>query len=189
MAGLWRLVRNQYGRAAYDALARAGITATLMYEYVRRFDDAPPTAAVGGADRVTVCDPAAVAPLEPPVGDLEPAEAVVGAFVDGTPAGYLFLSVDASHEIAPLERRLSFDGAYLRRVYVDPAFRNRGIATALVASACARARDRGAKRATALVALDNVPSRSLFTGQGFEPVRTRRYVRVGPASHRSSRTA
>lgn len=186
MGRLWRLCRNPYGRAAYDALGRAGITATWMYEYVRSLD-APPRPVTGGADVVAPCDPAAVAALDAPVDELGPDETVVGAFVDGSPVGYLFLSIDARRHVDPLERTLAFDGAYVRRVFVDPERRGEGVATALVSTACSHAAGEGADRATALVALDNVPSRSLFEGRGFEATRSRRYARVGPFSFRSVR--
>ncbi|WP_424001312.1 GNAT family N-acetyltransferase [Haloarcula salina] len=187
MTGVWRLTRNRYGRAVYDALARAGVTATWMYEYVRPLD-APMERPEPTAFTVEVCAPPRVASLDPPVGELRDGEAVVGAFDGDTPLGYLFCSVDASHDIAPLDRTLSFDGAYLRRVFVDPASRNRGVATALVAHACRHAADIGAADATALVALDNRPSRALFEGLGFGARRARRYAAVGPLSWRSVRS-
>lgn len=197
MPQLWRLTRNRYGRAVYDALARVGITATEMIEYVTALEDAP--AADGGpgvgtdADgrtgyTVEVCDPSTVEPLDAPVEELQSDELVVAALEDGRPRGYLFCSVDATHEIHPLERELRFEGAYIRRVFVDPDHRDRGIATAMVGETCRLARERGAERATALVALDNGPSRALFERHGFAPQRRRRYVRVGPLSHRSVRS-
>ncbi|RLM96331.1 GNAT family N-acetyltransferase [Haloarcula sp. Atlit-7R] len=186
MTRLWRLTRNRYGRAAYDALARAGITATWMYEYTRSLTESVPEPADTGVT-VERCDPARVAPLDPPVDDLVAGEDVVAAVVDGTPAGYLFCSVGATHHIDPLDRRLSFDGAYIRRVFVDPDCRNRGVATAMVAAACRHAADDGAAEATALVALDNRPSRALFERLGFRAARTRRYAAVGPLSWRSVR--
>ncbi|QRV13675.1 GNAT family N-acetyltransferase [Haloterrigena salifodinae] len=189
MPRLWRLTRNRYGRAVYDALARRGITATEMIEYVAELEDAP--AADGGAQRsayaVETCDPSTVAALDAPIEELQSDELVVAALEDGRPRGYLFCSVDATHEIHPLERELRFEGAYIRRVFVDPDHRNRGIATALVGETCRLARERGAERATALVALDNSPSRALFERRGFDPRRRRRYVRVGSFSHRSVR--
>ena len=189
MPPLWRLTRNRYGRAVYDALARRGITATEMIEYVAGLEDAP--AADGGDQHSTytveTCDPSTVTALDAPIEELRSDELVVAALEDGRPRGYLFCSIDATHEIHPLERKLRFEGAYIRRVFVDPDHRNRGIATALVGETCRLARERGAERATALVALDNSPSRALFERHGFDPRRRRRYVRVGPFSHRSVR--
>lgn len=186
MVELWRLTRNRYGRTVYDALARAGVTATWMHEYVASLSD-PPDRPSPSAFDVGVVDPELVASLDAPTGELRPGEAVVAAVDGETPLGYLFLSVDAEHEIHPLERSLAFDGAYVRRVFVAPDHRQRGVASALLATACRRAADRGAGRATALVARDNRPSRALFEKHGFRIVRDRRYARVGPFSYRSVR--
>jgi len=188
MPQLWRLTRNRYGRAAYDALVRAGITATVMDEYVTRLEEETAFDATSdGSYTVETCLPAQVASLDAPVDELGPDERIVAALEDGRPLGYCFVSLDAAHEIKPLERTLAFEGAYIRRVFVDPNHRNRGIATAIVAEACRHARAEGASRATALVALDNSPSRALFERHGFETRRRRRYVRVGPLSHRAAR--
>ncbi|QSX00189.1 GNAT family N-acetyltransferase [Haloterrigena alkaliphila] len=193
MPPLWGLTRNRYGRAVYDALARVGLTATVMIEYVAALEDATEehTSVDGGATEYAVesCDPSRVAPLDAPVDELAPGELVVAALEDGRPRGYLFCSIDPTHEIHPLERTLAFEGAYIRRVFVAPDHRNRGIATAMVEAACRMASERGAERATALVALDNSPSRALFERRGFEPRRRRRYVRIGPFTHRSVRPA
>lgn len=183
MPALWRFTRNRYGRAVYDALARLGITATVMDEYVRSLDTLPDPPDY----RVERCGAEAVNSLDAPTRELLDGEEVVAAFEDDRPLGYLFLSVDATHEIHPLERSLSFDGAYIRRVFVAPAHRERGVATALVASACRRAHERGAERASALVAVDNRPSRTLFERLGFQARHRRRYARVGPLTHRSVR--
>lgn len=189
MVQLWRLTRNRYGRAIYDALDGVGITATVMYEYVAKladYEDSSRTAANGYT--IEVCEPARVGGLDAPVHELEPGEEIVAAIENGSPRGYLFLSIDSDHEIRPLERTLSFEGAYIRRVFVDSTHRNRGIATAMIAAACDRSYERGARRATALVALDNHPSRTLFEQRGFEPRRVRRYVRLGPVAHRRVRS-
>lgn len=186
MTRLWRLTRNRYGRTVYDALARAGVTATWLYEYTRSLAE-PISDPTDTGIAVERCDPARVAPLDPPADDLIAGEDVFAALADGKPVGYLFCSVGATHHIAPLDRRLSFDGAYIRRVFVAPEARNRGVATAMVAAACRHAADDGVTEATALVALDNRPSRALFERLGFGTMRARRYAAVGPFSWRSVR--
>jgi GNAT superfamily N-acetyltransferase len=189
MAGLWRVTRNRYGRAAYEALTARGLTATWMIEYVRALDTAsdPDDHRLDPDFRVEATDGSAVEPLDAPVEEVLDGEQVVAAFDRDTPLGYLFVSVDAALEVVPLERSLCFDGAYIRRVYVAPEHRQRGVASALLETACHLARDRGGSRATALVALDNRPSRWLFEKHGFEPVRDYRYLRTGPLSVRSTR--
>lgn len=188
MPQLWRLTRNRYGRAVYDALARVGVTATVMIEYRSRLADGGAGVSGGPAPAVERCAPERVAGLDAPVHELRDGEEVLAAFVEGTPVGYLFLSVDATHEIHPLEAELSFEGAYVRRVYVDRAHRDEGVASGLLSAARRHALERGAERASALVAIDNRPSRALFEGRGFDAHRRHRYVRVGPLAHRSERT-
>lgn len=134
---------------------------------------------------VRSCDPETVRALDAPTADFRPGEEVIAIFEDGTPRGYLFLSVDAAHQIRPLEQQLTFDGAYIRRVYVTPEYRNEGLASAMLEFALSRSVKRGATRATALVALDNTPSRKLFERYGFDVERTHRYVRAGSLVHRS----
>ena len=128
-----------------------------------------------------------VDPLGAPTGELRRGEVVLAAVEDGDPRGYLFLSVDAVHDIVPLERAVEFEGAYVRRVFVAPEHRQRGIASALLAAACEEASDRGATRATALVARDNAPSRMLFERHGFVSEREHLYARLGPLSVRTVR--
>lgn len=185
MVELWRLTRNRYGRACYDRLQALGVTATVMTEYVATLSSGSATPA-GSSLTVEPCEGGRVTSLDAPVEELVDGELVLGAFDGESPLGYLFYSVDATHHIHPLEREVRFDGAYLRRVYVAPKHRQRGVASALVATACDRARREGRDRATALVARDNVPSRRLFESHGFAAVRDRRYVRVGPWSYRSA---
>ncbi|RXK48004.1 GNAT family N-acetyltransferase [Halorientalis pallida] len=181
---LHRLVRNRYGRAVYERLQAAGVTATVMSEYGRQL----PSDVAADADdlRVEICEPARVQTLDAPTDELVDGEVVVGAFADGAPLGYLFSSVDATLSIHPLERDLSFDGVYVRRVFVAPDHRGQGIAGALLDHTLAHASEAGAERATALVARDNVPSRALFESRDFTVRRSHRYVRVGPVAHYST---
>lgn len=187
MSELWRVTRNRYGRAVYEALKTVGITGTVMYEYSKELDGETGHEGGSGDGQYTVFQPSPerVTPIGAPVDELHPDEEIVAAFADDTPLGYLFLSVDATLEIDPLDQIRQFEGAYIRRVFVAPDHRGRGVATAMLTAACRRAADRDAGRATALVAVDNVPSRGLFERCGFEPRRVRRYARAGPFSYRS----
>ena len=183
MIEAWRLVRNPYGRAAYERLRDAGVTATLMTEYGLRL---PAPASDRPEHDVTtdVVAPDRVAAIGAPTAALQPDEVVIAALDGGSPVGYLFCSLDATHVVDPLERVRSFDGAYLRRVFVAPEHRDRGVATALVSTACEWAHERDAGSVTALVARDNVPSRRLFERGGFEPERSHLYIRLGSISVR-----
>mgnify|MGYP002762606707 CR=1 FL=1 len=120
----------------------------------------------------------------PPLAERREDEELIVATTDGTVRGYLFLTVDATLRVHPLERELSFEGAYVRRVFVHPDYREQGIASATLRAALDRARERGARTATALVAADNRPSQWLFESHEFERVRRRVYGRVGSLSWR-----
>lgn len=183
MVDAWRLVRNPYGRAVYERLRDIGVTATLISEYVARLP--APMSEHPPHDVVTdVVEPDRVAAIGAPTAALRPDEVVIAALDRGSPVGYLFCSLDATHTIDPLERVCSVDGAYLRRVFVMPEHRTRGVATALVSAACEWAHERDAGSVTALVARDNVPSRRLFERGGFEAERSHLYIRLGPVSVR-----
>jgi len=182
---LHRLVRNPYARTVYDRLQAAGVTMTWLSEYARSLDE-PLGREADCSSVARSCDPSRVAPIGARVDQLVDGETVIGAFEDGMALGYLFLSVDAVIDIRPLERELAFDDGYIRRVFVAPEHRQRGVAGALLRCACLRASERGASRVTALVARDNVPSRRLFESHGFHGSRDHRYVRIGPWSYYST---
>ena len=181
----WRLVRNRHTRRLYEALKRLGVTATRMYEYVaeRALGARDPPSGVA----LVVHDPGDPATLNHPhTAERRPDEYAVVARADDTPVGHLFTSVDATHRIDPLERSLDVDGAYVRRVWVDPSCRGEGVASALLARAL---RTTAADRTTALVAVDNRPSRRLFAGSGFVARRVHTYVRLGPTALRRTTPA
>lgn len=133
----------------------------------------------------TVTDAAAVAALEQEclgedawspglvaevVAGTVPTVRAVVAEVDGSVAGYAAVSVVV-------------DVAELQRLAVTPVVRRRGVATALVRSVLALARDGGADRVLLEVREDNDGARALYAGIGFSEVGTRpRYYRDGSAA-------
>jgi ribosomal protein S18 acetylase RimI-like enzyme len=131
-----------------------------------------------------VSRPDAPASLDAPLAEKLPAETVLTVCENGVARGYLFISVNTTVPIDVLECKLSFNGAYIRRVYVDQAHRNRGVATALITAANRYASARDATQAVALVAIDNRPSQALFETCGFTVRSTRVYARIGPLSIR-----
>ena len=102
--------------------------------------------------------------------------------VDGRPAGFLTaFPADRQPELDrplldALRRRglalekLTFEGEpgsyYLSTLGVDPAFRGRGLGSALIADAEARARDEGFAHASLLVTRDN-PARHIYEHRGY----------------------
>lgn len=166
---LWRVTRNEYGRRVYETLADLGIKVAKLDQYVRDLSTVPGPAAPAGVD----IDCRRAGELDRSEADafVEPApiDRVVTARVDGDLAGYGFLSHNRPVYVEALDSERLFEGAYVWRVFVDPESRNRGIATVLVRRALREAAKQGADRVNALVAVDNVPSKRVFTANGFEP--------------------
>jgi ribosomal protein S18 acetylase RimI-like enzyme len=69
-----------------------------------------------------------------------------------------------------LTTTLQRDTAHIAQLAVDPAYRRRGLARALVEDASRRAGAAGCWRVTLLVADDNTAARDLYASLGFEPV-------------------
>lgn len=185
MPALWRLTRTDGARRLYEALKRVGVTGTRMYQYVADpRDDAGADADVDGVTFETRTREEVDGEYEA-FAELLPDERVLCAVDGGRIVGYLFVSLDARHHLHPLEETLRFDGGYVRRVFVHPDHRNRGIATALVSRAREWARERDADAVHALVALDNGPSRWTFEANGFEPRHEHVYYRLFGLTHRS----
>jgi GNAT superfamily N-acetyltransferase len=183
----WRLTRNRYTRSLYEALAARGVRAAKMDLYVRSGADPPERSPDGVRFEAMPAD--TVDPADcPEADDLESDDRVVLARVDGTVAGYVFVS-DRPVRVAHVGRRLAPEGAYVWRLFVDPAYRERGIGTALVAQAVATGRKAfGTASAAAVIAVDNDPSKLAFRANGFEPAERLTYYRVGPWEHRATET-
>jgi len=201
MPALWRLTRTETARRVYDALKARGLTATQMDEYVADADaadagrDPPPGVEIRALDPAEARrfearddafaelrdDETAVCAFDGGSGERDGEGGENGEVADADPVGYLFLGDPGlTYHIHPLEADVTVPGGYVRRVFVAPEARNRGIATALVSRAVAVADDRGAETVHALVARDNRPSQWTFESVGFRVARTRAYYRVGP---------
>jgi len=199
----WRLTRNRYARRVYDALAAVGVTATRMVEFeatVSGVDAQDPTpdhrsTISVGTDEAADVSVVAVPAGDPLVGRLDldfsipvsvlDDEWVVVARTGDRAVGRALVSAGQRPYVKPLGRELSFDGAYVRRVFVAPAWRNEGVATRLVRTALAVAgSELGTGTAHALVAADNKPSQWVFEATGFRPVRCHDYVRLAALEYR-----
>lgn len=187
---LWRLTRNDYGRALYAALAKRGVKFSPLYVYTR---------ALGG--RCTDGDNASEISEEitletrrgsefdavDAVREPEPTDTVVLARIDETTVGYVFCSVSRSVYVHVLDMEVGNDAdtAYVWQLHVNKPHRQRGIATAMVERACrVAAQMDDVTAATALVAVDNTPSKALFETTGFERKALIVYGRVFGWSHR-----
>lgn len=184
---LWKVTRTRPARAVYEALAARGVKAATMLLYVaesvpdpRSPDGVTFVRYAGGAFPDDARDEA--------YDELDPADEVLFALVDGEYAGRVFLSDRPVAEKA-IDQRVDREGAYVWRLYTDPAFRGRGVASALVGRGVALAREAfGVERAYALVARDNHPSKRTFEKNGFEARERVDYWRVGRFSRRRWRS-
>ena len=89
-----------------------------------------------------------------------------------------------------LTTTLQRDTAHIAQLAVDPAYRRRGLARALVEDASRRAGAAGCWRVTLLVADDNTAARDLYASLGFEPVAHFLYAtRQAPNRLRGQRSA
>ena len=87
-----------------------------------------------------------------------------------------------------LTTTLQRDTAHIAQLAVDPAYRRRGLARALVEDVSRRAGEAGCWRVTLLVAEDNTSARDLYASLGFEPVSAFLYAtRQAPNRLRGSR--
>jgi len=191
MIPLWKVARNRYTRRLYDAATSVGVTGSRMIEFVAetRKEGAESDAFSEGVS-ITAA-PATDALVEDlaldfsiPIEFIE-GEWVVVATVDGDGGEYpeavgrALVSAGRRPYVETLGKQMSFDGAYVRKVYADRGWRGEGIAKSLVAEALAVAREEfGCEKAFALIAADNKPSQGVFRSNGFAPVRRHDYVRL-----------
>jgi GNAT superfamily N-acetyltransferase len=104
-------------------------------------------------------------------------EWAVVAKIDDEVVGRALVSAGQQPYVESLGGQYQFDGAYVRRVYVDREWRNCGIATHLIGECLVVAKtELETRRALALIAPDNTPSRRAFERNGFEPVCRHDYV-------------
>lgn len=176
-------------RRLYETVSSAGITIARLIEYATDLDEVAPTYEAVSRDVPTDFSFETVHTSDQhrrnldidfslPVKLFQDEWAVV-ARRDDEPVGRALVSAGQQPYVEPLGRGYTFDGAYIRRVYVDPGWRNYGIATHLVAESLAVAKTEcNSRRAFAMIAPDNKPSRGAFECNGFEPVRQHDYVSV-----------
>lgn len=175
--GLWRLTRNPVAVYLYDRLTAAGVRLGRLDRYVRSTGVVDDPLDPDVVEEIRVRRAAAGVPAALADDPVDPADRILSARLEGRRVGYCVLS-DRPVTVPALDRELTFPGAYVWRVYVEPAERGRGIGTALVAAAVsAGSTEFGADTVSALIAPDNVPSRRAFHSMGFE--RRKRYATVG----------
>lgn len=183
---LWKVTRTRPARAVYEALAARGVKAATMLLYVS--ESVPEHRSPEGVTFVRYDGGASPGDARDEAYDeLDGRDEVLFALVDGEYAGRVFLSERPVPEQA-IDQTVDRQGAYVWRLYTDPAFRGRGVASALVARGVSLAHETfDVDRAYALVARDNYPSKRTFEKNGFEAHERVDYWRVGPVSRRNWR--
>lgn len=181
--GFWRVTRHPTVRRLYDSLEARGLFLAQLDRFERETDGAESVAVPEGVS-LSVTTAAEGVPDRLAGDPLAPSDRLVRARRGETTVGSCVVS-DRAVYVPELRRRLSFDGAYLWRLYVAPAERGRGIGTAIVSRTVAAAAAAGADWIVALVAPDNLPSRRAFRSLGFRP--TERFTGVGCGGYRRYR--
>lgn len=176
---LWRVTRTRPARAVYEALAARNLKAATMLLYARGGVPEPPS-----TEGVSFARWTGGAGPDEAFEELEPGDEALVALCEGRYAGRVFLS-DRPVFVPAIDERVDREGAYVWRLFVDPAFRGRGVATALVARGLELARERfGTDGGYALVARDNYPSRWTFEATGFGATERVDYWRIREWSRR-----
>ncbi|WP_049923123.1 GNAT family N-acetyltransferase [Halopiger djelfimassiliensis] len=117
--------------------------------------------------------------------ELSEQDRIVAAVEDDRIVGVQPVTIDRPFYVAPLERTIDLDGAYFWGLYVLPEWRRRGIATALVTRALSFVAEETTQTCVqTLIGIDNVPSKRVLTGVGFERKRARSYYRLFGLQHR-----
>jgi len=106
-----------------------------------------------------------------------PSNLVFIAEVDSKPAGYAYAEVVHVLE-TPL--RYAWDEIYLHHISVRPAYRRRGLASALLSSVRAAANEIGIDLVTLQVWAFNEDAQAFFRRQGFTPYMLRLWNRQSP---------
>lgn len=177
---VWKLTRTSLGRRVFDALADAGVVFSRLEQFERPLEGPLPERSVPEGISLRVDAPAAFSlagRMDRP--ELADRDRLVAAVADDRVVGVQPVTIDRPFRVEPLERTIDFDGAYFWGIYVDPEWRRRGVATALVARALSFVAERTDRtRVQALVGADNVPSKRMLTGVGFERNGVRSYYRL-----------
>jgi len=176
-SGLWRVTRHDAVKRLYQRLQAAGVFLAQLDRLDRPTAERHQVGSVPDGVSIEARPASGISLSKLDGAPLAPSDLIVLACRDGRPVGWCCLS-DRPVYVPELDRRLRFPGAYLWRLYVDPAERGHGIGTAIVRQAVAYAHTgMDAPRITALVAPDNLPSRKAFGALGFTP--TERYTSAG----------
>lgn len=186
---VWQLTRTSAGRQLFETLAAAGIVLSRLEQFEHVLESPIPSPSPPDEVSLSVDHPDALAlpeEMERPSTTAE--DRVVTAVADDRIVGVQPVTIDRPVFVEPLERSIDFDGAYFWGLYVDAEWRRRHVASALVTRALSFVDDRTEQtRVQTLIGVDNVPSKRVLGGAGFERNRVRSYYRLFGLHHRSQR--
>ncbi len=170
MSVLWKLKRNRFSEFAIAQLEKAGIRKMSLLLY--RLDLGDWTPGEG---------PFAVEGPNPYNIDYYLGSIVASRRADGETIGYMHYTSGMIY-VPEVRRKMLMDGQYIYRVLTNPEMRRQGVGRNLLKrtlNEILKETDGQAKYVYAIIAVDNLPSRKLFEGAGFVPIRTFMYSRVG----------
>jgi ribosomal protein S18 acetylase RimI-like enzyme len=174
---IWRLTRSAFARQLYEACVDAGVRIAVLDRFSRELGDPVKLTKSPAGDleiRLALLGPGTTG--VDPAGDPESALLTMVDTDDEKSVGQLRLTTASRVFIPELQGTLEIEGGYIWDVRVDSAFRRRGIGSRLLTTALRWLRSVGARRASALVAPDNNPSRAMFRSKGFIPNQRYRYL-------------
>jgi|GEM_PF-2401302 len=176
--GGWRISRHPVVRRIYGRLDQIGIVLAQLDRFERTTVESPTDdPALPDGVELTGVSLADGLPDTLDAAPVAPEDRLLLARRADTTVGWCLLSARPVY-VPELHRRLSFDGAYLWRLYVTPNERGQGIGSALVMRAIQEAATAlNETQINALVAPDNLPSRRAFANAGFTPIE--RFTSVG----------
>lgn len=186
---VWKVTRTRPGRRLFEGLAERGVVLSRVEQFGRTLDGPLPAIGVPGGVSLRVREPGELGlPGRMDRPELTARDRIVAAVADDRVVGVQPVTTDRPFHVEPLDRTIRFDGAYFWGLYVDADWRRRGVATALVARALAFVAERTElARVDTLVGVDNVPSKRVLRGVGFEREHVRSYYRLGRFERRSKR--
>ena len=183
---VWKLTRTSFGRHVFDTLADVGVVFSRLEQLEHTLGSPLPDVSVPDMVSLRVGTPGRFSlsgRMNRP--ELSDQDRIVAAVADDRVVGVQPITIDRAFYVDPLERTIDFAGAYFWGLYVVPEWRRQGIATALVARALSFVADQTAQtRVQTLIGIDNVPSKLVLTGTGFERKCVRSYYRLFGFQHR-----
>ncbi len=170
MSVLWKLTRNRYSQFARAKLNQAGFIRMSLLLYRLDLEDWKP------GEGPEVIDGPVPYKIDSYLGAI-----VASRLSDGETVGYMHYTSGMVY-VPEVEKKMLMDGQYIYRVLTDPQMRRRGVGKNLMQrtiNEIVKENEGKARYVFAIIAVDNLPSRKLFEGAGFLPIKKLQYTRMG----------